>query len=89
MDALRRLTAETMLVTDKRNREALSRDAHAICLPLKFPPKSAARPEDLYTPIPYIIPAQLFSLILFGKLSASLWCILVIWQLPRKRSARA
>jgi glutamine---fructose-6-phosphate transaminase (isomerizing) len=64
LDALRRLTAETMLITDRRNREALSRDAHAICLPLKFPPKSAARPEDLYTPIPYIIPAQLFTVLL-------------------------
>ncbi len=60
LNQLRRLKAETTLITDPRNRDALSRGELTISLPLKFKPRSAPR-EDLFTPIPYIIPGQLFA----------------------------
>jgi len=56
---LDQLKADTLLVTDRSNREA-SAHRNAIVIPAKLSAKGAV-PEDLYTPIPYIIPAQLFA----------------------------
>jgi glutamine---fructose-6-phosphate transaminase (isomerizing) len=57
---LQQLRAETLILTDRSNREALSQPGACICLPLKLA-KRRAWPTELYTPIPYIIPAQLFA----------------------------
>ena len=45
------LTAETLVITDKGNREAA--EGRAIIIPAKLP--------ELYSPIPYIVPAQMFA----------------------------
>lgn len=56
------LQAETLVVTDRSNREA-PKSAVRIPAVLSYRPKKgrAALPQDLYTPIPYIIPAQMFA----------------------------
>ena len=60
LEKLRLLKAESMLITDRSNPGAASFAGSAICLPLKLSRKSR-EPEELYTPIPYIVPAQLFA----------------------------
>ena len=60
LEKLRQLKAETLLITDKGNPDAASQAECAVCLPLKLVRKSLT-PEDIYTPIPYIVPAQLFA----------------------------
>ncbi len=55
---LRALKADTLVITDRGNREAAALD-RAVVVPLKLLQRS--RPEDLYTPIPYILPAQIFA----------------------------
>ncbi len=59
LDRLQELKAETLLITDARNSEARTRAARFILLPVDL--GSHAGPADLYTPIPYIVPAQLFA----------------------------
>jgi glucosamine--fructose-6-phosphate aminotransferase (isomerizing) len=59
LDRLQDLKAETLIITDPRNTEARSRAARFVLLPIE--PGSAEGPRDLYTPIPYIVPAQLFA----------------------------
>ena len=58
LDRLQELKAETLVITDSRNTEA--RDKAARLIQMKTP-GADADPEDLYTPIPYIVPAQLFA----------------------------
>jgi len=60
LDKLDSLKAESLVITDRSNGEALGRGRGAIVIPAKL---SGARmqPEELLTPIPYIIPAQLFA----------------------------
>jgi len=58
LERLDELKADTLVITDRSNREAASRP-RAIELPA--PPGTRNRIPDLYTPIPYIIPAQLFA----------------------------
>jgi len=53
IEKLAQLKAETLLITDPSNSEALALGDKAIALPMSI--------EELYTPIPYIIPAQLFA----------------------------
>ena len=50
---LAQLKAETLLITDPSNTEAAQLGADAIRLPIPI--------DELFTPIPYIIPAQLFA----------------------------
>jgi glucosamine--fructose-6-phosphate aminotransferase (isomerizing) len=50
---LQDLKAETVVITDRRNPEAGNLARRIITIPARIP--------DLYTPIPYIIPAQLFA----------------------------
>lgn len=56
------LQAETLVLSDRSNREA---PKSAVRIPAALEHKSkkgrAAMPADLYTPIPYIIPAQMFA----------------------------
>lgn len=60
IEKLRQLKAETTLITDPANRDAVSLDPNAIVVPVKLALKSLAI-DELYTPIPYIVPAQLFA----------------------------
>ncbi|MBV8809945.1 MAG: SIS domain-containing protein [Acidobacteriaceae bacterium] len=59
---LRSIRAETFIITDRSNREAIAaKDAPG---PLAIPVSLATKgrlPEEIYTPIPYVIPAQLFA----------------------------
>lgn len=59
------LKAETLLITDVGNREAVTLDRRAFAVPLRLGRRSF-KPEELYTPIPYIIPGQLFAACLAG-----------------------
>ncbi len=60
---LSRIGAETMIITDRSNRAAAKAGAdrltQVVCIPESLARKH--RPADLYTPIPYIVPAQLFA----------------------------
>ena len=53
LDKLRGLKAETVVITDRGNPEAQTKATRTILLPCKL--------RDLYTPIPYIVPAQIFA----------------------------
>ena len=46
-------TGESLIITDKSNKEAFNSKRRGIRIPAAIP--------ELYTPIPYIIPAQLFA----------------------------
>ncbi len=69
LDMLSRLDslhAETLMITDRGHREAIASRvrAGAVPAPIVIPVKlgrRGANPEDLFTPIPYIVPAQLFA----------------------------
>lgn len=50
---LKALKAETVVITDRRNPEAASRASRVISIPARIP--------EILSPIPYIIPAQLFA----------------------------
>jgi glutamine---fructose-6-phosphate transaminase (isomerizing) len=56
---LQGLKAETLVITDRTNCASI-KGGRTICLPMKLG-VSGAEPEEVYTPIPYIIPAQLFA----------------------------
>jgi glucosamine--fructose-6-phosphate aminotransferase (isomerizing) len=60
IEKLDQIKAETLVVTDLNNREARALGKRAITIPAKLSWKSM-RPDDLYTPIPYIIPGQLLA----------------------------
>jgi glucosamine--fructose-6-phosphate aminotransferase (isomerizing) len=53
LDKLEQLKAETVVITDASNTEAAERATRLIRLPRKL--------SELFTPIPYIIPAQIFA----------------------------
>jgi len=54
------LKADTLLITDRSNKEVQKMGRSTITVPLRLG-RANAVPEELYTPIPYIIPAQLFA----------------------------
>jgi glucosamine--fructose-6-phosphate aminotransferase (isomerizing) len=54
------LKAETLIITDKSNHEAASAARRSICIPREIA-AAGDEPVELYTPIPYIVPAQLFA----------------------------
>ncbi len=54
------LKADTLVITDQGHKPAIEVSKRRIVTPLKRTRKARAI-EDLYTPIPYIIPAQLFA----------------------------
>src|SRR6266404_5165332 len=60
VERLHALKAETVIFTDASHREAIEMNPRAVIIPAKLG-RRGARPEELYTPIPYIIPAQLFA----------------------------
>ncbi len=57
---LKTLGAETLVITNSGNREAAALSQRVIPVPAK-PGFRGVRPEELYTPVPYIIPAQIFA----------------------------
>jgi glutamine---fructose-6-phosphate transaminase (isomerizing) len=54
IEKLKSLKAETLVITDAANKAAVESNPRAIVIPVKLP-------RELYTPIPYIIPAQIFA----------------------------
>ncbi len=54
------LNAETLVITDRANREAVESHPRALVIPAKISARGAM-PAELFTPIPYIIPAQIFA----------------------------
>jgi glutamine---fructose-6-phosphate transaminase (isomerizing) len=56
---LRALKAETVVITDRRNQDAAGLASRVISIP--------ARVTELYSPIPYIVPAQLFAVALAAE----------------------
>ena len=64
LDKLATIGAETLFITDLSNKQAAQRNAVNVQPPLTIPVVIAAGrslPDDIYTPIPYIVPAQLFA----------------------------
>ncbi len=64
LSRLAKLKTETLVITDRSSpaasRQALAdRLAYQVCIPVAL--SARARPRDLYTPLPYIVPAQLFA----------------------------
>jgi glucosamine--fructose-6-phosphate aminotransferase (isomerizing) len=59
LDRVKELKAETLVITDAANSEAAAKPVRLIQLPIRT--ACGEGPEDLYTPIPYIVPAQLFA----------------------------
>src|SRR4029077_14717035 len=59
LDRLKELKAETLVITDEENGEACHKAARLMQLPIRSVAGNGL--EDLYTPIPYIVPAQLFA----------------------------
>ncbi|HWZ32605.1 MAG TPA: SIS domain-containing protein [Bryobacteraceae bacterium] len=55
---LQALKAETLIFTGANHREAVEANTRAVVIPAKIVRRN---PDELYTPIPYIVPAQLFS----------------------------
>jgi glucosamine--fructose-6-phosphate aminotransferase (isomerizing) len=60
LDRLQSLKAETLVITDQSHRAAIESSASRVVIPVKLGRRSA-NPEELFTPIPYIVPAQLFA----------------------------
>jgi glucosamine--fructose-6-phosphate aminotransferase (isomerizing) len=60
IEKLRQRKAETLVITDEGNREALELCERRICVPVKTG-RDGSWAGDLLSPIPYIIPAQLFA----------------------------
>ncbi len=63
IERLRSIKAETLLITDRSNKDAGTLQGLTEA-PLTIPAALARKgplPEEVYTPIPYIIPAQLFA----------------------------
>ncbi|MCC7236342.1 MAG: SIS domain-containing protein [Bryobacterales bacterium] len=54
--------AETVALADRSAGEALKAAQRSICVPARLLGKKRGKlPEDVFTPIPYIVPAQLFA----------------------------
>lgn len=60
LDKVRSLKAETFVITDQRNASAVKTAGRGVVVPVALP-SGGDKLADLYTPIPYIIPAQLFA----------------------------
>jgi glucosamine--fructose-6-phosphate aminotransferase (isomerizing) len=63
LERLNSIKAETLIITDRSNREAQSASGSAknvISIPAAITRKALV-PDELFTPIPYVIPGQLFA----------------------------
>ena len=61
LDHLRKAGAETLVLTDAANQAAARQADQSMVIPIKLSHRKRGMPVDLYTPIPYVIPAQLFA----------------------------
>jgi glucosamine--fructose-6-phosphate aminotransferase (isomerizing) len=64
VERLQSIKADTLLITDRGNREAQRLrgfETKVMVIPAAASRKSAAGPDELFTPIPYVIPGQLFA----------------------------
>jgi len=59
VEHLNQLKGDTLVITDARESDTRDLPARFIRVPAGFKPRGPVR--DLYTPIPYIVPAQLFA----------------------------
>ncbi len=66
-EKLKGLKAETTIITDRSNRETAASRRNTIIIPAELADSGGKLPEDVWTPIPYIIPAQLFAASLAEK----------------------
>jgi glutamine---fructose-6-phosphate transaminase (isomerizing) len=57
---LQQLKADTLVITDQENPEAVEVSSRTIALPVKLG-VAGVKPQEVFTPIPYIVPAQLFA----------------------------
>ncbi|MEJ7608861.1 MAG: SIS domain-containing protein [Bryobacteraceae bacterium] len=57
---LRQLKAETLVITDQSNSDAVALTRQSIVIPGRLS-HTGSLPADIFTPIPYIIPAQIFA----------------------------
>ena len=64
MERLKQLGANTFAITDESNREVAQLTGRCMVIPAKLTWGSGKLSEELYTPIPYIIPAQMFAALL-------------------------
>ncbi|HYO83152.1 MAG TPA: SIS domain-containing protein [Bryobacteraceae bacterium] len=60
-DKLVQLGSETLAITDRSNPEARRAAARSICIESDLAESGSALPTEVWTPVPYIIPAQLFA----------------------------
>ena len=61
---LQSIQAETVIITDRSNAAAHNLEGllqPPLTIPAQLTHRHESLPEDLYTPIPYVIPAQLFA----------------------------
>jgi glucosamine--fructose-6-phosphate aminotransferase (isomerizing) len=58
---LRELKSESLVISDRGNPEASSAAQRAVCIDADLSDQAGALPADVWTPVPYIIPAQLFA----------------------------
>jgi glucosamine--fructose-6-phosphate aminotransferase (isomerizing) len=61
LQKLERLKAEALVITDAGNHEAVRRSRRTITVPAKLSGARGWAPEELFTPIPYIIPGQILA----------------------------
>ena len=61
IDKLQGLKAETLAITDRSNTEACRMPGRTVCIPEALSSTGSVLPEDIWTPIPYVVPAQLFA----------------------------
>lgn len=66
-EKLRGLKAETTIISDRSNPESNSLRRQTICINADLADQAGQLPVDVWTPIPYIIPAQLFAACLAEK----------------------
>lgn len=60
LDRVAKLTAETLAISETANTQVAGKAARVISV-ADIPRAAGDAPEDLYTPIPFIVPAQLFA----------------------------
>jgi glucosamine--fructose-6-phosphate aminotransferase (isomerizing) len=58
---LKHLKAESLVISDRSNSEAAAAAERAVCIDTDLSDNSGALPSEVWTPIPYVIPAQLFA----------------------------
>ena len=64
VEKLRSTGAETLLITDRSNPEAGKTSRRPVVVPARLSSRRGPLPGEIYSPIPYIIPAQIFAALL-------------------------